>query len=293
MVRTRSKTRLIASPPWTYRTYRTSPFWKDNLQRTRITNLAIHYLIDTVLKDKNVCIVSRRIIDPERYKNQRPGEFNFHWEQSLLLDRSTEFQTIKAVGYSGRLFIHPELEQQLTSCLNNKKKIILIPVSLYGYTLLNRDLHADEDVSGLPTSQLERIGHRVMVIINKYLKTVEYYDSNGSEAHRILYGDYDSLKIKEYLLNHFPELNQYTFLKYEETCPRFAFQYYQAQIPSDFNGFCHIWSIFNAHMRILYPTRPAQDLQNDLLEEMRQREPTYLLDFIQRYALFLKDLVKD
>jgi|688.fasta_scaffold99787_4 hypothetical protein len=291
MVRTRSKKRLVGSPPWFFKD--STPFWTDNLERTRVTNLAIHFLVETVLGNKNVCIVAKQVTEPDQYLRQRPGEFNFYWEQSLQLDPATGFQTVKTIGYPGRLLVHPELEHQLASCLNNKKKIILIPVSLYGYTFPDRDLHADENISGLDASVLRKIGHRVMVILNKYLKTVEFYDSNGSEAHRILYGDYDFLKIKAYLLARFPELGSYTFLKYEETCPRFAFQYYQAQIASDFDGFCHIWSIFNAHMRILYPTRPAQELQSEILEEMREREPTYLLNFIQRYALFLRELVNN
>ena len=266
----------------------------------RVSNLGIYYLVESIQKEQNVCIISKKEFIEEKYATKIQGEFNFFWSQGLMLDPETNFKKIKKIMYEGYLRIHPELYKKLKSCLENKsKKIILIPFSVYGYTFKDRDILADEDIRGYPSDSVKLIGHRVMIIINKYLKTIEFYDSNGSEPHHLLFGDYDYNKVSTFLLEQFPEYfvdEKYKLLSYADTCPKYAFQYFENLESRDerleFGGFCQFWSVFNAHMRIKYPKTPAKKLQKDILKKMRENRPIgYLSKFIKNYTIFLQKLM--
>jgi hypothetical protein len=302
--RTKKPLSLSFSPPIWYEddqllqspVYRTTR--KEKIER--VSNLGIYYLVESIQKDQNVCIISKKELDEEKYTTKIQGEFNIFWSQGLMLDPETNFEKIKKIMYEGYLRIHPDLYNKMKNCLeNNSKKIILLPFSVYGYAFPDRDILVDEDIKGYSRDSVKLIGHRVMIIINKYLKTIEFYDSNGSEPHLQLFGNYDYTKVSAFLLEQFPEYfvdEKYELLSYADTCPKYAFQYFEGlesrNEQFELGGFCQFWSIFNAHMRIKYPKIPAKKLQEDILKKMREKRPGgYLSKFIKNYTIFLQKLI--
>jgi hypothetical protein len=123
------------------------------------------------------------------------------------------------------------------------------------------------------------------------METVEFYDSNGSEIHELMFGKHDYNKVINFLSQRFNHLlEDYSFLTYEDTCPKKSFQYFDLFEPvENFGGFCQFWSIFNAHLRIKYPEVPPKQLQEKLLKKMIAKNT--VSSFIKLYTGFLDKIV--
>lgn len=305
----RRKISFSFSPPVWYDETQlpTTPIYKNVLGIGKVektSQMGLYYLVYSMKKEKEVCIISKQDFNEENYLQtfEDAGELNFVWYQNITL---SSFDTIEDVLYEGTLRVHPDLTNKLKNCLENRsKKIILIPLDTHFFILNNGNQYVYEiletggDIRGYPRDYVKSVGHRVMIIINKYLKTVEFYDPNGSGGHQLMVGNYDYEKVSTYLKETFPEyFKDYDILSYEDTCPKQAFQYFEAMQrplmePFELGGFCQFWSVFNAHMRMKYPEIPAMKLQEEILKKMQYNKPYgYFSAFIKNYAIFLQEMV--
>lgn len=271
------------------------PFWTD---KSRLDYVSVHALQKLAT---NACVVERYSSVPVPIH-----EKVIMWTQTAKMDVASLKSPVKLAGeiiFKGQLTVKPALEQLLSECLNKNVNCIIIPYSIWGYSIYDTDkdeytdIYVNQSVRGLLFDSLKRIGHKVLVIINKQLKTVEFFDSNGTTGHEELFGNYDYELLKEYLLNKFGNiLSEYTFLTYADVCPEFSFQYYeQKQMESksenELKGYCIFWSIFTAHMRLTYPHIQPKIILNALMKFFQTQEPRYLHDFIKHYALYLETLI--
>jgi len=133
------------------------------------------------------------------------------------------------------------------------------------------------------------------MIINKYLKTIEFYDSNGSEYHERTYKNMDVKEISALLMKRYQQLQDYKIYSVEDTCPRKGPQHLD-HLSKHFSqykrkGLCAMWSIFSAHLRIKYYQMKPEVIQRKLTKTLETREPDEMREFIFNYMLFLEQNV--
>ena len=166
--------------------------------------------------------------------------------------------------------LKPLLSRAMNSPTN---RCILIPIALYNVTT-------------------DTIFHANLIIINKYLKTIEYFEPYGSNMTDLFNYIVDYNKIKEKLIEMYPLLVDYTFLSPDESCSKFSFQTFSENLEeltnNDFKGYCGYWSIFWAEMRIQYYKIPSKQLQNeivgDLTDQLFDDDKNPFLQLIRNYT---------
>ena len=149
---------------------------------------------------------------------------------------------------------------------NSSYQCILLPVALY--------------------EPLSFFFHANLIIINKYLKTVEYFEPHGYNKLTILGWDIQYSKVDSFLLKYLPELKEYSFIHPKESCPLVGFQEYDESIPSpikELTGYCSFWSIFWAEMRIQYYKIPSKELQEKIIEILKFKKYNFRT-FIRSYS---------
>lgn len=179
-------------------------------------------------------------------------------------------------GETEKLCIPNGLTDFLQKCLDNKSKIIIIPIT---YKVIRSDIS---------TPLGNHSSHKNIIIINKFLKTIEFYDPNGNEFHEVLYQNKELPYIKKYLRS-FSGLSRYRFVKIRDIW-EYGFQYFEAEESLKLNekGKCMFWSIFLAELRIKYYNIPPKDLMDNLLNKLEEgAEPVELNRFIKEYMTYL------
>ena len=180
------------------------------------------------------------------------------------------------------------LDQKLNIALSfSDAPIILIPLGLYD----------------------KGWGHANIIIINKHFKTIELLDPHGSYSHMNTKGMFYKYSVgdvtKNILFSESPILkDQYTFLSYEQTCPRFGFQFIETwnkpslvqrigtSLPffskyfKDLDGYCIFWTMFMAELRINYYDKSPQYIQEKDIKKYKE-DPKTFYDFIRNYMNFL------
>jgi hypothetical protein len=170
-----------------------------------------------------------------------------------------------------KLIIPAVMKTKILECIENGSKIIIISYSLFSYT-----------------SEKSR-SHRNVIIINKYLKTIELYDPNGGIFHRHKYKNQDIPFIKKFFKT-FPELKDYRIVKYDQVWKK-GFQYYESKAMKLLNekGKCMVWSLFLAELRIRYYNIHPEELFVHLLGQLeKNREPEFLKQFIKDYMMYIQ-----
>ena len=156
--------------------------------------------------------------------------------------------------------------------------------------------------------KFEHGGHANMIIINKRLKTIEWYEPHGFEYG----GDHNSSQYSEpYIVNEFKKLfkplNGYKIYSPSDlmtSCPlnsglqRYNKYLYEVQTRdtvygriSSPQGYCVAFSMILADIRMTYPTIPPLDLMKNTIKLLTSR-PEILRDFVYGYSLKLQELMK-
>lgn len=162
---------------------------------------------------------------------------------------------------------------ELRNALSSKRvDMLLCPFDMYGIY--------QEGVFHLD------LRHATVLIINKILKTVEFYDPMYStEEH-----DQDTDHIHEVILQYMsevPELSEYTFVSLT-TMGHDGFQYLE-ELSSEFEeysvgGLCFIWSLFYAELRLKYFNWSPDVLLDSYI---RNTDMHVLKAFIHDYAMYI------
>lgn len=161
------------------------------------------------------------------------------------------------------------LRRELT---NKNVDTIVCPFDMYGIYQENV-FHLD-------------LRHATVIIFNKLLKTVEFYDpmNNIEEENE----DNENVhKLLTKYMSSIPELIDYTFVSLS-TMNYDGFQYLE-ELSTEFDeyssgGLCFIWSLFYAEIRMKYPRIPAHEVVGHYLETTNS---DVLKMFIHDYAMYV------
>lgn len=152
--------------------------------------------------------------------------------------------------------------------------------------------------------------HRVTFFINKVLRTVEYYDSNGYISYEENEYKYvkDGYKIFSNYLKGLSWLKRYNFLSIKDTNMEYGLQAYgdtlDEFVPEKYVewGFCVVFSIIMIHYRIQYIDVPILTLENYLynriispVKSAEDEDEVYKMvaTFLLNYLMFMADKVTD
>lgn len=166
--------------------------------------------------------------------------------------------------------------------VNSTAKIILIPYNLYKV---------------IGDKILEEGGHHCLLIVNRYLNTIEFFDPNGYGSHFFEYGNKDYDILSEWIK---PNFKNYKIYNFDSTSPSEGFQYYESLYPKesekDIGGYCIMWSWFIADLRLNHVDTDFKHIQTEYIRELEQkyedRLPEYLRKFIIRYADYVISKIK-
>ena len=157
--------------------------------------------------------------------------------------------------------------------------------------------------------KFEGIGHANMMIINKRLKTIEWYEPHGS-----YFGGIDrdrSIYYQTAIVNEFKKLFKplkgykiYSPSQLMTGCPRKSgLQQYNKYLDtlqtrdtvhgriSGPEGYCVLFSMILADIRLTYPLVPPLDLMKNTIKLLTST-PEILRDFVYGYSLKLQELMK-
>lgn len=202
----------------------------------------------------------------------------------------------KALGYQNdKILKFSKFEEELYSKIYNKKiNLIVIP-------LVSRTDNGDK-------------GHAIVVMINKYLKTIEYYDSNGSRSYSQNYRTYKYIidgyfKLRDYFMNMDWYKNEgFTFLDVGYTNPPRGIQSFgdkreniDRTLPKKLFkvGWCMMYCSIIIHYRIYYYRVDPSILQNRLLNELKRYEENELyasdnvIEFLLNYLVYISEKIND
>lgn len=159
-------------------------------------------------------------------------------------------------------------------------------------------------------------GHAVVIIINKYLKTIEYYDSNGAKSyvHSTYFINAKKNKYNyvtdayEILKHYFINLNwfkqqKFKFLDVFKTNPYIGIQSYgdgeklKYILPKKIyrKGWCMIYSLIIIHFRILNIKTEPLIIQISLLDQIIDSDnyTKSVIKFLLNYLLYIKTSITE
>lgn len=171
---------------------------------------------------------------------------------------------------SEKLFSPDGFWDFLNQCKDNGVRLVI--------TYLNIDTPIELDIN-----------HATMIVFDNIDKTVERYDSNG----RYLEKHKGSLLDKK-CLNLFQK-NGFRYISPLDFCPKMnvqTIQYAEKKVlQGDPGGWCSVWSLFYADMRLTYPEEKRDRLISkciEILSKKKQKgEIKSFSNFIQEYAYFV------
>jgi len=128
--------------------------------------------------------------------------------------------------------------------------------------------------------------HANLLIIDKYLKTVERFEPHGES-------NYDIENILDSFLynNIISQIKEYTYIKPLDFCPSIgpqAKQLYNRRCEEE-SGFCLTWSIYYFHMRLINPNIDSNIIINNILKD----DDWQLLIKMVRYQTLIELVVLD
>lgn len=189
--------------------------------------------------------------------------------------------------------------EQFEKCLKNfKKRFIIMPLGL----------HSLNDCKTIDTEE----AHANILIYDKITNTVERFEPNGGEPitpwFEVELMDIELKKLFDQLSRQFMRQTfikePITYLTPIDFCPRIGFQLIQGfeekQTKDDPGGFCAVWSLWYANLRISNPDRPRQEIVDRSIREITQSNVFQtdtpienITAFIRNYAEFVVKKAKE
>lgn len=245
---------------------------EDISESIHIKNFGLDWIYRKYTTSKfKVCIVW----DPKSRKTLE----RFQWVDFTKLPKNfettstSETRMIEKFGRNMSLYIPEDTKKMLENCLMDMADIIIIPLHFEAYVPGN-----------------ERFSkHANIVIINKFLRTIEFYDSNGWEYHINRFGNKDVPNLKEFFKS-FPELKRYRIVPYK-SFPEHGFQHFESKESKNLGerGKCMFWSIFIAELRIKYYRMDPVELMEKIMGQISdQHKSKEYNEFIKGYIAYIK-----
>jgi len=131
------------------------------------------------------------------------------------------------------------------------------------------------------------IGHSNLIIIDKYLKTLERFEPNGQVSF------YNQDFIDSFIYNKIiSQIPDYSYIKPLDFCPIIGPQRKQQNnifCPFDNYGFCITWILYYLHLRLINPSIPP----SMIIDHILSYSPPELLSIIRRYQNLIDFIIPD
>jgi len=195
-------------------------------------------------------------------------------------------------------FINPDID------------VIVIPYTINIYNIKNGQKFLNKKIldEGVTFSEIQYYaGHSCCVIINKFLKTIEFYDPNGAIAHKILSCDNldEEMMIEElYMImsrkQGGEEIKNYKLYKNIDICPKIGPQILKEISAEErefkknakINGWCIVWSILNAYIRIKYYMVEPQIILEILLQKIEEMYDDEYWNWLRNWILHIMKTIE-
>jgi len=210
-------------------------------------------------------------------ESRKTGE-RFQWIDFEHVPKKVIKSNVEKFGRRKLLYIPEDFKNKLQNCISLNNDIIIIPFHLEIY------IHKEERFSR----------HANIIIINKFLRTIEFYDSNGYEYHKQRTKNADASELKKFFKS-VPELGRYRLVLYKDL-PFYGFQNFESEESQNLGekGKCMFWSLFIAELRTKYykmdPVEMMEKLMSEVLDEKKSKEYN---EFIKGYIGYLKKNKED
>lgn len=185
----------------------------------------------------------------------------------------SEKSIVEKFGRRKLLYAPEKMMTTLHNCLEMASDIIIIPFHL--------EIYIPEK------KRFSR--HANIIVINKFLRTIEFYDSNGWYFHKKHYKNEDVPELKRFFRD-IPELQRYRLVLYKNL-PEQGFQSFESRESQRLGerGKCMFWSLFIAELRIKYyridPVEMMEKILKQISDEHKSKEYN---EFIKGYINYLK-----
>ena len=171
---------------------------------------------------------------------------------------------------TGRIIVRPGFWEAFSKCKQNKR-FVISPLSM----------------GTVSEGKTNPIGHANYLIYDTHKNELERYEPHGKMS------PYTTSKIDELIESAF--VKQYPDIKYISPlsyCPNVGFQKIEGKdikIPTDKEGFCAIWSLFYADLRLGNPSKTRDEVMVLGLALIKNKFDT-LTRFITDYSDFLMSM---
>lgn len=172
-----------------------------------------------------------------------------------------------------KIFFPTNLKDNITKFKNNKSyRFLIIPIGI----------------------ELENGAHSNILIYDKQINEIERFEPNGSSfPFKFNYDPFNlDLLLKEYFLNIFPNSK---YIEPQIFLPKIGFQvlesydHFKTKKIGDPGGFCAVWCVWYADMRMKYITLPRHKLVKKLIIKIKE-ENIQFKTLIRNYAKRIIDL---
>ena len=129
--------------------------------------------------------------------------------------------------------------------------------------------------------------HRILLVIDKPNKRVEFYDPMGADEQYLL-ADEDDVDVLDAAMRYLNPILLATLgeastpLMWHQSCSRFGFQAVEAfarDRKGEIDGYCQVWSTFLMELRIRYPELNPLEVQRKYMKRLATRAmPTLTLE---------------
>lgn len=191
---------------------------------------------------------------------------NFYKNNGVIMTSKCEFLNFEIVWAYGKLHLTKDFHQNFSRCLeNSSKRFIILPLGI--------ELHAGS--------------HANYLILDKNTMELERFEPHGSSAPHGF--NYHPENLDEILNSTFNGINnKIKYISPFNYLPKIGFQLldiYESKKKKigDPGGFCALWSIWWADMRIQYNEIPREKLVNYMIETIKQKNISFK-NLIRNYA---------
>ena len=191
--------------------------------------------------------------------------YNYYKKIGIIKNLNNEYLNFEIFWIFQNIFFPSNIESIVEIFLKNDKQILAIPIAI----------------------EIDDNSHANILIIDKFYKTIERFEPNGSEEPNGLYYNKNLLdySLKSYFLKLFKD---YEYLHPYDFLPIIGFQFYETtenkkmKRIGDPGGFCVAWCVWYLEQRLKYLVEPKQ-LANKLIIKIRVKDISFK-NLIRNYA---------
>lgn len=236
------------------------------LEFCTFTGITLDILIGTIIllqNHKNACstITSNFMHNKDLCK--------YYKQLGVISETKCEFLNFELVWVYQKLYLSDNFVEQFKKCQKKNIRFIIIPLGI----------------------ELREGSHANYLIYDKKLNEIERFEPHGSN-HPYKF-NYNQNLLDNILKTRFETMfeataNKIKYIKPSDYLPKIGFQIFDSYENScrkigDPKGFCALWSLWYAHMRMTYPDIPRKILVEKIIKKIKEKNISFK-NMIRNYS---------